>query len=71
MLSANVKQAETAFNDYKYQEAIPFEALLKENKTAELQYYLGVALLETDKIKSSQSCFNDKIRNSIYKTKYI
>jgi hypothetical protein len=28
-------------------------------------------LLETDKIKSSQSCFNDKIRNSIYKTKYI
>ena len=70
---SNVKQAETAFNDKKYQEAIPlFEALLKENKTAELQYFYGVALLETDKTKAAEVVFNElKSGNSIYKNKAI
>lgn len=70
---ANVKQAETAFNDKKYQEAIPlFEALLKENKTAELQYFYGVALLETNKTKEAEVVFNElKSGNSIYKNKAI
>tara|TARA_R110002124_G_scaffold110652_2_gene264154 strand:- start:653 stop:1378 length:726 start_codon:yes stop_codon:yes gene_type:complete len=70
---ANVKLAETAFNDKKYQEAIPlFEALLKENKTAELQYYYGVALLETNKTKEAEVVFNElQSGNSIYKNKAI
>lgn len=70
---ANVKQLETAFNDKKYQEAIPlFEALLKENKTAELQYFYGVALLETNKTKEAEVVFNElKSGNSIYKNKAI
>ena len=70
---ANVKQAETAFNDKKYQEAIPlFEALLKENKTSELQYYYGVALLQTNKTKEAEVVFNElQSGNSIYKNKAI
>jgi hypothetical protein len=53
-LSPNVKLAETAFNDKSIKKQFQHEALLKENKTAELQYYYGLLpLLETNKVKEA------------------
>lgn len=70
---ANLKQAETAFNAKDYKAAIPlFEAILKENKTAEIQYFYGVSLLENNQIKQAEAAFNEiKSGNSIYKNKAI
>lgn len=69
----NLKQAETAFNAKNYKAAIPlFESVLKENKTAEIQYFYGVSLLENNQIKPAESVFNEiKSGNSIYKNKAI
>lgn len=70
---ANLKQAETAFNAKDYKAAIPlFEAVLRENKTAEIQYFYGVSLLENNQIKQAEAVFNEiKSGNSIYKNKAI
>lgn len=70
---ANLKQAETAFNAKDYKAAIPlFEAILKENKNAEIQYFYGVSLLENNQIKQAEAVFNEiKSGNSIYKNKAI
>ncbi|RVT79682.1 tetratricopeptide repeat protein [Flavobacterium sufflavum] len=70
---ANLKQAEATFNAKNYKEAIPlFEAILKENKTAEIQYFYGVSLLENNQIKQAETVFNEiKSGNSIYKNKAI
>lgn len=69
----NLKQAEAAFNAKNYKAAIPlFEAILKENKTAEIQYFYGVSLLETNQIKQAEVVFSEiKSGNSIYKDKAI
>ncbi|MEN9908598.1 MAG: hypothetical protein RLZZ540_1747 [Bacteroidota bacterium] len=69
----NLKQAETAFNAKNYKVAIPlFEAILKENKTAEIQYFYGISLLENNQIKQAETSFNEiKSGNSIYKNKAI
>ena len=71
--AANLKLAETAFNAKDYAKAIPlFEAVLKENKTAEIQYFYGVSLLENNQIKQAETAFNEiKSGNSIYKNKAI
>ena len=68
-----LKQAENAYNSKDYQKAIPlFESLLKEKKTAEIQYFYGVSLLESNKIQESELVFNDlQSGNSIYKNKAI
>ncbi|WP_337968147.1 tetratricopeptide repeat protein [uncultured Flavobacterium sp.] len=66
-----LKQAETAFNERKYSEAIPlFETILKENKTPEVQYFYGVSLLEESHYKKAEAVFNELIAGtSVYKEK--
>lgn len=70
---ANLKQAEIAFNAKNYKAAIPlFETVLKENKSAEIQYFYGVSLLEDNQIQKAETVFNEiKSGNSIYKNKAI
>lgn len=69
----DLKQAETAFNAKNYKTAIPlFESVLKANKTAEIQYFYGVSLLENNQIEKAETVFNEiKSGNSIYKNKAI
>ncbi|MDX6181187.1 tetratricopeptide repeat protein [Flavobacterium sp. Fl-77] len=68
-----LKQAEIAFNAKEYNKAIPlFETLLKENKTAEIQYFYGISLLEENQFKQSETVFNElKSGTSAYKNKAI
>jgi tetratricopeptide (TPR) repeat protein len=69
--NANLKEAQTAFNDGKYKVAIPlFEEILKENKTPEIQYFYGIALLEENKYPKAESVFNElRSGTSVYKEK--
>lgn len=69
--NAALKEAQNAFNDGKYKEAIPlFEEILKENKTPEIQYFYGVALLEESKYPKAEVVFNElKSGTSVYKEK--
>jgi tetratricopeptide (TPR) repeat protein len=69
--NAALKEAETAFNSKEYKKAVPlFESVLKTNNTPEIQYFYGVSLLETDKIKKAETIFNDlKSGTSVYKDK--
>ena len=68
-----LKKAEIAFNAKEYATAIPiFEALLKVNKTPEIQYFYGIALLENNNIKESEVVFKAlQSGNSIYVNKAI
>jgi len=68
-----LKKAEIAFNAKEYATAIPFfEALLKVNKTPEIQYFYGIALLENNKIEKSEVVFEAlRSGNSIYVNKAI
>ncbi|WP_281227069.1 tetratricopeptide repeat protein [Flavobacterium aquiphilum] len=70
---ANLKQAETAYNGKKYSEAIPlFETILKTDKSAEIQYFYGVSLLEVNRFAEAEKVFTAlKSGNSIYKNKAI
>ena len=63
--------AQTAFNDGKYAAAIPlFEEILKENKTPEIQYFYGVALLEESKYPKAEGVFSElRSGTSAYKDK--
>lgn len=63
--------AQNAFNDGKYAAAIPlFEEILKENKTPEIQYFYGVALLEESKYPKAESVFSElRSGTSAYKDK--
>lgn len=63
--------AQIAFNDGKYAAAIPlFEEILKENKTPEIQYFYGVALLEESKYPKAESVFSElRSGTSAYKEK--
>lgn len=69
----NLIQAEKAFNDRRFKEAIPFfEAVLKQNKTSEIQYYYGVSLLQTNDYKKAEKVFNElKSGTSVYKDKSL
>ncbi|WP_278034273.1 tetratricopeptide repeat protein [Flavobacterium nitratireducens] len=69
----SLKPAEAAFNAKDYKKAIPlFESILKTNKTAEIQYFYAVSLLENNQIKQAEAEFNAlKSGNSIYKNKAI
>jgi hypothetical protein len=69
----NLKLAQDAFNAKQYKTAIPlFETILKTEKSAEIQYFYGVSLLETNRFSEAETVFNTlKIGNSIYKNKAI
>jgi tetratricopeptide (TPR) repeat protein len=69
----NLKLAQDAFNTKQYKTAIPlFESILKTNRSAEIQYFYGVALLEDNRLPEAELVFNElKSGNSIYKYKAI
>ena len=69
----NLIKAEKAFNDRKFNEAIPFfENVLKDNKSSEIQYYYGVSLLQISNYKKAEGVFNElKSVNSVYKDKSL
>jgi hypothetical protein len=69
----NLKLAQDAFNAKQYKAAIPlFETILKTNKSAEIQYFYGVSLLEDNRLVDAETVFNAlKTGNSIYKNKAI
>lgn len=71
--NVDLVQAEKAFNDRKFKEAVPFfEAILKNNKTAEIQYYYGVSLLQTIEYQKAEAVFNElKSGSSVYKEKAL
>lgn len=66
-----LKMAETAYNKRRYNKAIPlFETILEKNKTAEIQFFYGVSLLEESHYKKAETVFNElKEGNSAYKEK--
>jgi len=70
---ANLKLAQDAYNSKDYKRAIPiFETILKSDKSAEIQYFYGVSLLEDNKVVDAETVFNDlKADNSISKDKAI
>jgi tetratricopeptide (TPR) repeat protein len=65
----DIKKAEKAFNDKKYKEAIPlFESILKQNKTDEVSYLYGIALLQENRTQEAEKVFGQlKSSKSIYK----
>jgi TolA-binding protein len=69
--NATLKEAQAAFNDGRYKEAIPlFEEILKENNTPEIQYFYGVSLLEESKYPKAEAVFNElRSGTSVYKEK--
>lgn len=69
----NLKRAQDAFNSKQYKKAIPlFKTILKTDKSAEIQYFYGVALLEENRLVDAEVVFNAlKTGNSIYKNKAI
>ena len=68
-----LKQAQDAYNTKDYKKAIPlFESILKEKKTAEIQYFYGVSLLENNKIQEAEVVFNElQTGTSTFKNKGI
>lgn len=72
-VDANLKQAEDEFNKKNYKVAIPyFEAVLKEKKSPEIQYFYAISLLEENQIQKSETNFLElKSGTSIYKNKAI
>lgn len=69
----NLKLAEVAFNAKKYNEAIPyFEAILKVNKSPEVQYFYAISLLEDNQLQKAETNLLElKSGTSIYKNKAI
>jgi cytochrome c-type biogenesis protein CcmH/NrfG len=69
--NATLKQAETAFNEKRYKEAVPlFEKILKQTKTPEIQYFYGISLLEANKTKKAAIVFQElRSGTSVYKNK--
>ena len=66
-----LKKAESAFNSKNYKMAIPlFETILKQNKTAEIQYFYGISLLEENQFVKAESIFKElQSGTSVYKNK--
>ena len=67
----DLKQVENAFNSKNYKTAISlFETILKQNKTAEIQYFYGISLLEENQLAKAEIVFNElKSGTSVYKNK--
>jgi hypothetical protein len=70
-VNENLKLAQDAFNTKNYIAAIPyFEAVLKENKTPEIQYFYAVSLLEDNQFQKAETNLTElKSGTSIYKNK--
>lgn len=70
-VNENLKLAQDAFNAQKYKTAIPyFEAVLKENKSPEIQYFYAVSLLEDNQFQKAETNLSElKTGASIYKNK--
>ena len=70
-VNANLKLAEDAFNTKNYKTAIPyFRAVLKENKSPEIQYFYAVSLLEDNQFQKAEINLSElKSETSIYKNK--
>ena len=55
-LIASLKAAQDAFNDKKYQEALPlFENVLKVYNKPEIQYFYAICLIETENYTKAES----------------
>lgn len=70
-VSENLKLAQDAFNTKEYKTAIPyFENILKEKKSAEIQYFYAISLLEDHQFKKAESNLTAlQTGTSIYKNK--
>jgi len=69
--NANLKLAQDAFNAKEYKTAIPyFEAVLKENKSPEIQYFYAISLLEENQFQKAETNLSAlKSGTSVYKNK--
>jgi hypothetical protein len=72
-INETLKEAETAYNKKRYNTAIPlFETVLQKQKTAEIQFFYGVSLLEESHYLKAEAIFNElKAGNSVYKEKAV
>ena len=70
-VNENLKLAQDAFNAKNYKAAIPyFEAILKVNKSPEIQYFFAVSLLEDNQFQKAEVNLSElKSGTSIYKNK--
>jgi uncharacterized membrane protein YhiD involved in acid resistance len=70
-VNVNLKLAQDAFNSKNYKTAIlHFEAILKEKKSPEIQYFYGVSLLEDNQFQKAEANLSElKSGTSIYKDK--
>lgn len=70
-VNENLKLAQDAFNTKQYKKAIPyFEAILKEKKSPEIQYFYSIALLEDNQLQKAEINLSDlRYGNSIYENK--
>lgn len=68
MVPTDLKKAEKAFNEKKYKEATPlFDSVLRQNKTDEVSYLYGIALLQEDRTSEAEKIFyNLKKENKLY-----
>lgn len=69
----SLKLAQDAFNAKKYKEAInPFELVLKENESPEIQLFYAISLLEDNQFQKAEIQLMDlKLGNSVFKNKAI
>lgn len=72
-VNETLKQAEEAYNAKRYNKAIPlFETALQKQKTAEIQFFYGVSLLEESHYLKAEAVFNElKEGTSVYKEKAV
>lgn len=70
-VNENLKLAQDAFNAKVFKTAIPhFEAILKEKKSPEIQYFYAVSLLETNQFQKAETNLSElQSGTSIYATK--
>lgn len=70
-VNENLKLAQDAFNAKNYKTAIPhFEAILKVNKSPEIQYFYAISLLEDNQFQKAETNLLElKSGTSIYKNK--
>lgn len=70
-VNENLKLAQDAFNAKNYKTAIPyFEAILKVNKSPEIQYFYAISLLEDNQFQKAETNLSEiKSGTSIYKNK--
>ena len=70
-VNENLKLAQDSFNAKNYKTAIPyFEAILKVNKSPEIQYFYAISLLEDNQFQKAETNLSElKSGTSVYKNK--